>query len=182
MTQESRYRDFTLALMVELAGWTDFSNIERIADVQQRADLLIQARAAVERLSKLTKQYGADVANAEQVRAEIDNRRRTSAKQRLFEQEHDRPKDIFTGLAAATDVHQRGKAFERFLRDLFTFYGLEPRIAYAHDSEQIDGALTFDTDDYIMEARWRSDPVSRADVDVFAGEGSEDGQERPGLL
>src|SRR3954453_16603575 len=66
------------------------------------------------------------------------------------------------------DVRQRGKDFEVFVTDLFTLFDMEPRLAYELEREQIDGSLTFDTDDYIVEARWRNEPVSRADADAFA--------------
>ena len=36
----------------------------------------------------------------------------------------------------------RGYAFEKFLRDLFTFYGLEARGAFRLVGEQIDGSLS----------------------------------------
>ncbi|WP_432073178.1 hypothetical protein [Streptomyces wuyuanensis] len=32
---------------------------------------------------------------------------------------------------------------------------MEPRLSYSLEYEQIDGSLTFDTDDYIVEAKWR---------------------------
>jgi len=34
---------------------------------------------------------------------------------------------------------------------------LEPRLAYSLESEQIDGSVTFDTDDYIVEATHQQD-------------------------
>lgn len=45
---------------------------------------------------------------------------------------------------------------------------MAPRLSYSLEREQIDGSLSFDTDDYIVEARWQQDPVSRADADIFA--------------
>lgn len=48
---------------------------------------------------------------------------------------------------------QRGLTLEPFLRRLFTLFDLDPRSAFALQGEQIDGAFTFDTDDYLLEAR-----------------------------
>lgn len=54
----------------------------------------------------------------------------------------------------ASDPHQRGRDFERLLSDLFLLFDMEPRLSYNLPYEQIDGSLSFDTDDYIVEARW----------------------------
>ncbi len=47
--------------------------------------------------------------------------------------------------------------------------------------EQIDGSFSFDTDDYIIEARWRSAPTDRADGDVFAAKVQSKGKNAMGL-
>lgn len=43
-----------------------------------------------------------------------------------------------------------------------------PRLACRLETEQIDGSLSFDTDDYSSEAKWIAEPVSRDTVDAFA--------------
>lgn len=60
-------------------------------------------------------------------------------------------------------VRERGLAFEPFLNRLFGHFDLEPRLAYSLEHEQIDGAFTFDTDDYVIEAKWREKKVSRGE-------------------
>jgi hypothetical protein len=59
---------------------------------------------------------------------------------------------------------------------------MEPRLAYSLEREQIDGSLSFDTDDYIVEARWREEPVSREDADVFAAKVRRKGKNALGLF
>ncbi|WP_241178778.1 restriction endonuclease [Mycobacterium sp. P7213] len=63
--------------------------------------------------------------------------------------------------------HKRGKAFEGLLTDLFLIFDMEPRLSYSLAHEQIDGSLSFDTDDYIVEARWRQESTGREHLDVF---------------
>src|SRR5262249_41940034 len=48
--------------------------------------------------------------------------------------------------------------------------------------EQIDGSFTFDTDDYILEARWRADPADRGDGDIFASKVRRKGKNAVGLF
>ena len=85
-------------------------------------------------------------------------------------------------LRTQADAHARGYAFESFLNRLFLLFDMEPRLAYVVDDEQIDGSLSFDTDDYIVEARWREALSSRADVDVFAEKVRRKGKNALGLF
>jgi len=48
--------------------------------------------------------------------------------------------------------HERGRRLEQFLNSLFALHDLGPRAAYNLQHQQIDGAFTFDTDDYLLEA------------------------------
>lgn len=61
-------------------------------------------------------------------------------------------------------------------------FDMEPRTAYVVGSQQIDGSLTFDTDDYLMEARWRTELTSRADVDASAEKVRRKGKNALGLF
>jgi len=46
-------------------------------------------------------------------------------------------------------------------------FELLPRRSFTLQGEQIDGAFTHATDNYIVEARWWKKPVERADLAVF---------------
>jgi hypothetical protein len=84
--------------------------------------------------------------------------------------------------ASEESPQDRGRRFQDFLTALFELFDLEPRLAYSLQSEQIDGSVTFDTDDYIVEARWRKDPVERDDADVFASNVKRKGKNALGLF
>ena len=73
---------------------------------------------------------------------------------------------------------QRGYAFEDFLKELFAANRIPYRGSYRVGSvEQIDGAFKLDSRDYLVEARWRSEPPAINDVFTFAQkiEGKVDG-------
>jgi hypothetical protein len=57
------------------------------------------------------------------------------------------------------DPHARGRALETFLNELFRLFDLDPQAAYSLEREQIDGAFSFDTDDYVLEAFEADTPV-----------------------
>src|SRR5207248_2596950 len=88
----------------------------------------------------------------------------------------------FLQLQSESDAKARGHSLEPLLTDLFVLFDMEPRLAYSLEHEQIDGSLSFDTDDYIVEARWRKDPVSRGDADIFATKVRRKGKNALGLF
>jgi hypothetical protein len=50
------------------------------------------------------------------------------------------------------------------------------------EGKQIDGAFSFDTDDYVIEAKWTKAGVSRVDADIFASKVKRKGKNVLGLL
>jgi len=180
--QELKYQQVTLQLMLELASMDRYRNIEQIKDPDDREYRLVEAREAVAHLREVTKPYAAYVDEAARLRAEQEAREGQVAASRKFDVDTDALRLRFMALEAEADVRQRGYAFERLLADLFALYDLEPRFAYIIDVEQIDGAFTFDTDDYVLEARWRKEPASRADGDVFAAKVRSKGKNAVGLF
>ena len=63
----------------------------------------------------------------------------------------------------------RGYAFEKFLKDLFTFYGLEARKAFRLEGEQIDGSFVLDRETYLLEAKWQGRQMDIGDIHAFHG-------------
>lgn len=72
------------------------------------------------------------------------------------------------------------RPFETFLRTALREHG--ELLAYKLPLEQIDGSFTFDTDDYIIEARWRAAPADRGDGDIFASKVCRKGKNAVGLF
>ncbi len=69
----------------------------------------------------------------------------------------------------ALDPVKRGFAFEGVLSELFALFGLAPRSAFRLAGEQIDGSFELDSEVYLLEARWRNERATNADLLVFAG-------------
>jgi hypothetical protein len=168
ITHEDKYQDVTLQLMLEIASMTKFPNLEQIKDASDRALRLREANDAVAHLKTTTEQYSDQLADAERQEAA----RKAAAAQadaiRRFSDDIADLKSRFLKLQKETNAHKRGYALESLLADLFLIYDLEPRLAYSLELEQIDGSFSFDTDDYILEARWRANLADRGDGDIFA--------------
>jgi hypothetical protein len=180
--EESKYRSATLQLMLEISSMTRFPNVEQIKDAEDRRLRLNEAEAAVGLLRYIIKDYADEIAEAEKQRAAIQARAAQDAALRRFNDDLESVKSRFLDLQSETDVHARGYAFESLLADLFLLFDFEPRLAYKIAIEQIDGSFTFDTDDYIMEARWRADLADRGDGDIFARKVERKGKNAVGLF
>lgn len=181
MDGESRYQGVTLRLMMELAAMERFPDIERLPE-PDKGLRLGEARAAVARLRAATKPLADRIAEQERLAKERERNREADAALRKFADDVADLKTRFLDLSAMTDARRRGYAFEPFLADLFKIFDMEPRLAYSTEIEQIDGSLTFDTDDYIVEAKWTADTVSREKADAFAAKVRRKGKNALGLM
>ena len=72
-------------------------------------------------------------------------------------------------MSIENNSQKRGIELERFLNTLFTFYDLNPKKAFSLKSEQIDGAFTFENNDYLLEAKWQQKPIETGELKKFAG-------------
>ncbi|WWM26129.1 hypothetical protein QBW33_20325 [Streptomyces sp. B21-104] len=174
---ERRYQDVTVSLMIEIAAMKKFRELEQLEDTQW----LERARIAVADLRDLTAQnrkLADEHSRFEQELADaVEEAERGHATSRALEG----LKEQFLLLNSDTEPQARGRKFEVFLNELFALFDLYPRAAYSLEREQIDGAFTFDTDDYIMEAKWLKGVVSREQLDVFAKKVERKGRNALGL-
>jgi hypothetical protein len=182
ITYEDKYQEVTLRFMLELSSMSKFPNLEQIKDDEDRMVRLAEAKDAVSHLKQVTQQYSSDLKETEL----RDVERKAAAAQaeaiRHFSDEVASILQRFLDLGKEIDKQARGYAFESLLADLFLLYDLEPRLAYSLELEQIDGSFSYDTDDYIVEARWRDKPVDRGDGDIFAAKVKSKGKNAMGLM
>ena len=143
--------------------------------------LVADAQEAVAELGRWTELYREVLAERDRAEAEARATRAHEDALRKFGQDLNGLKTRFLEMQQRKDAAQRGNEFQTFLRDLFALFDMEPRLAYSLEHEQIDGSLSFDTDDYILEARWRKDLTSRDHLDVFAQKVRRKGKNALGL-
>lgn len=179
---EDRYQGVTLELMLEIASMTKFPNLEQLKDPEDRRLRLSQAQAGVEDLRAVTEKYASDLAEKERQETARKAAAAQDAALRRFNDDLDALRERFLTLQSETDPHARGYALESLLADLFLLYDLEPRLAYKLELEQVDGSFSFDTDDYVVEARWRAEQANRADGDVFKAKVESKGKNAIGLF
>ncbi|PZG12733.1 hypothetical protein C1I95_25215 [Micromonospora craterilacus] len=179
LAQDARYHQTTLQMMTELAEMTVFPNLASQVDADQ---LTARARSAIETLRKITKQYRADLDGQERVQAQKRVTEVRQAAQRRFDDALMEVKAEFLTLSASTDPQGRGRQFEAVLYRLLDLHDMQPRIAYNVPFEQIDGSFTFNTDDYLLEAKWCQARIERDQADVFAAKVQRKGRNTLGLF
>jgi hypothetical protein len=168
VAQQNRYFEITLRLMLAVAATESFPDIEKIKDLGDRAERLEQATARVAELRQHTAAFSRDRAR-EALRNDARAADAAAASAaRMFSDDLGDLKARFIALHQMdSNPQERGRQFERFLNDLFELFDLEPRLSYVLDGEQIDGSFSFDTDDYIVEAKWTKDPIGRDQLDIL---------------
>jgi hypothetical protein len=178
-TNEDKYQAVTLALMLQLGEMKDFPNLRAQVD---RESLLAAATAAVDELRKWTAQYG-EIADAhDKLLAEQESERALSDSRRTMAKVLAELEQRFLAMHSEPDHQGRGRMFEGLLNELFFLFDLNPRKSFTLADEQIDGAFTFSTDDYLLEAKWEASVASREDVDVLAQKVQRKGKNTLGLF
>jgi hypothetical protein len=177
--REDRYQPVALQLMTEVASMERFHDIEKLEDAEVR---LVDARLAVAELKRWTEQYSDAISERARVEAELAAATQQAEASRKFSDELEDLRLRFMEMWGMTDPHQRGYAFQEFLDKLFWMFDLEPRLSYRLEHEEIDGSISFDTDDYIIEARWRKDASSPIDADRFDKKVERKGKNALGLF
>ena len=178
IAKEASHRDVTIQLMAEVASMRRFPDLEGHENARH---LVAQATEAVAELGRLTAPYLELLAERDRIEAEARATRAQQDANRKFAEDLDALKERFLEMQRDTEAVERGIEFQGFLRDLFEVFDMEPRLAYSLEREQVDGSLSFDTDDYIVEARWRKDRTSREHLDVLAQKVHRKGKNALGL-
>jgi len=79
-------------------------------------------------------------------------------------------RDLFLGLhAGKLNPQKRGYALESILGQLGNLSGLEITEAFRVNGEQVDGAVKYDGEHYLIEAKWQDKAASNEPVYQFVG-------------
>ena len=164
--KERKYQPVVIDALVFLSGFDpEFPHLARLDDGRS---LVAEARAAHDAVRAVIAQYSELAASRESARRDAEETREREHARRLHDSRLDQLRLQFLELYRSSDEPQaRGRAFEGFLNALFELWDLNPRAAYSIEHEQIDGAFTFRTDDYILEARWRAELLQPKELNDF---------------
>jgi hypothetical protein len=163
LNRQDIYKNDLLNLLIAVTDFNDYNNLKFF---DEDGTKIKRAKEAVERLRKYT--YGYIHLTQEQEEAK---RRKVEAEKKIIrskslDEELLKLREKFNQIAKLQDLQKRGYELERFLYDLFLLYELDPKGSFKIYGEQIDGAFTFQSTDYLLEAKWKSQ-VDRGDLASF---------------
>ena len=166
MQRSDLYQDDLLRLFDQVMHFNNFSHLERWDEPEKK---ITRAKNAVKALRQNASGYFSikeekDRAAQRRKAHEALMSERLSREQKIGELRND-----FFEISIEQNPQKRGYLFEKFLNELFQLFDLEPKESFKVLGEQIDGAFTFDHQDYLMEARWRKEPTQPGDLRDFAG-------------
>ena len=162
--EQDEHQELLLALLVDVASMTEFPQLARAEDADQK---IAAAKAAVAHLKSLVKPYEQALADAQSARDKIAAARAEAADQRATKERLGEFKARYLEIVAMAP-QPRGFALEPFLRDLFNLFDLDPKASFKISGEQIDGGFTLDSEHFLLEAKWENHPADRNDLDSFA--------------
>lgn len=162
---EWHYQAVAIDLLVALSKFDP--SFPKLASLDDGATKLERAQSAYAAVLRVVAEHSDLAEKRERLQRELRQRTQRDAARRSHDTVLRGLHDAFLAMHEMTDKHERGRRFERFLNALFELHDLNPRAAYNLPHEQIDGAFTFDTDDYLLEARWWNSPMQPADVHPF---------------
>lgn len=163
-SDQDRYREMLIRLMVDVAALDDFPKLRGIEDSEKK---IAEAKAAVTELRRYTQPYEAELLEQEKARERIAEAQATAAEKRSFEDRLAALKRGYEELVVMDDPQARGRALEPLLRDLFALFDLDPRAAFVLHGEQIDGSFSLGETHFLLEAKWQKEAVDRAALSVF---------------
>ncbi|WP_316811286.1 restriction endonuclease [Pedobacter heparinus] len=157
---------FRSDLMNLLTIVTDFNDFSHLTIWDEDGSKTKKAKQAVLNLRNQTKGYFQITKEQEEAKLRKAEADKNIQKAVSLESELIKLKELFFTISANSNFQQRGYQFEKFLYELFLIYDLEPKESFKVHGEQIDGAFTFQGNDFILEAKWKSQ-VNRTDLATF---------------
>jgi hypothetical protein len=162
---EDRYQRAALDLIERLSEFDEtFRHLARQDDGATKAGTAQAALAGIQAVSGHNRQL---LEERERVRTRIEDDVKTAEFRRSHDAVLAELLEEFMTMFSMGDPQTRGRQFEVLIERLFTLHDLEPKAAYSLQHEQIDGAFTFRTDDYLLEAKWWSSPIDPKEVNHF---------------
>ena len=160
------YQRDLIRIMSAVCQVTDFSHLCKLEDGQSKA------RDAENAVQALRTQFAGHQHLEEEAHNAEKRRRDAHAKVMQVNAVQQRLEDFkatFFQLIESENARQRGFSLEKVIKGLFDLFDLDPKASFKITGEQIDGAFSFEGTDYLLEAKWQSEPVPAKDLDSLAG-------------
>lgn len=155
-----------LALLKAVSDMNDFTHLQKWEDADKK---IKAAKESVNALRQHTKGFFEIQKEQEQVRERKQVHQSKLESNNDFTKKLDELKFEFNKMAIMVNKQQRGFDFEKFLNAMFNLFDLDPKCSYKAAGEQIDGAFTYEYQDFLIEAKWEDKPMPKSSLLTFEG-------------
>jgi hypothetical protein len=160
------YKNDLLRLINEVCKMEDFSHLNRLEDGKEKERI---ARKSVEALKAQALGHLKMFIDLKQQ----EERRQTTYEKTIKIQDVQKKleeiKTEFFQLVSSSDPQARGYKLEKIIKELFILFDLDPKASFRIQGEQIDGAFTFENNDFLFEGKWQQELCNIQDLDAFSG-------------
>jgi hypothetical protein len=163
LNRQDIYENDIVNLFLAVSDFEDFENL-RFWD--EDGSKIKKAKDAVNKLRELTIGFFQKTKDLEEAIKRREEQEKRIQEKKSLNEDLIGLNNRFKTLATMKDVQKRGFELEKFLYDLFMLFELEPKGSFKNAGEQIDGAFTFQSTDYLLEAKWKRQ-VDRNDLADF---------------
>lgn len=160
------FQNDLLKLIQETGNFNDFSHLEYW---DKNGSIIKRAKETVEKLRNQTKGYFDTIEELKktQEKREVNiNKVKTTI---YFSEKLEELKKHFFEIAVNSTPQKRGFQLEKLLNELFLLFDLSPKSSFKIAGEQIDGAFTFDSSDFLLEAKWQKEQITASELYSFGG-------------
>jgi hypothetical protein len=138
-----------------------------LLEIEDGRDKYEAATRALDRLRQSTGSLRQYMSEQNRDAQEIQKRSQSAASLRVMNDGLSELKSRFVDLTGQPP-QERGFGLERLLNSLFELFDLSSRSSFKIYGEQIDGAFSINGLDFLLEAKWTSDLVAVAELDIFS--------------
>jgi restriction endonuclease Mrr len=163
---EEIYQNDLLKLMTETIKIDNFNHLKMLEDGDEKVK---KAKLSVDALKSFVIKYSEVIEDQKGAEEKRKKAYEESLKNKGIREKLEEIKNTYFNLVVENNFQKRGFLLEKVVKDLFELFDLDPKASFRNTGEQIDGAFTFDSTDYLFEAKWQKDLVNAADLDAFAG-------------
>jgi len=166
VARQDIFQNDLLKLIQETGNFNDFSHLQYW---DKTGSLTKRAKETVEKLRNQTKGYFDTIEELKKAEAKREVNISKIKMTIYFAEKLDELKKQFFEIAVNSNAQQRGFQLEKLLNELFLLFDLSPKSSFKILGEQIDGAFTFDSSDFLLEAKWQKTPITASELYSFGG-------------
>jgi hypothetical protein len=166
MARQDLYYDDLLRLFDAVMHFDDYSHLRQWDDPETK---IKRAKESVAALRTHAQSYFVLKEEKERAKQRRVAHQEMAKERDSFQQKVSELKQRFNNLVVEVDTQKRGYLFEGFLNELFVLFDLDPKESFKIVGEQIDGAFTFEGQDYLLEAKWQKNQTQAGDLYDFGG-------------